>query len=150
MVEQYDVAARRHQRSAEILESANECDDAGYHYGLVGEMAIKHALRASGCEAKWLRSGPKSHAKLRATPMGAHVQDMGARISEASQVIRLFASGRLAQPIMSLLLHPSFQARFKGWHINIRYADTMHTPVSATDLERYRADAAELLQHLIA
>lgn len=35
MTEQYDVAAARHYRVAEQLETSGEIDDAAYHYGLV-------------------------------------------------------------------------------------------------------------------
>lgn len=151
MAEQYDVAAWRHQRAAEALEGANEYDDAAYHYGLVGETAIKHALRASGCEAAWLanRTGKTDKSKLRDTPMRAHVQDLAAVVTQTAAEIALFATGRLAQPITLHVLSPSFQNRFKGWHIDIRYADPTYTPVTAATLAQLRADAADLLLHLV-
>jgi hypothetical protein len=44
MVEQFGDAALRHLGTAELLEEEGRTDDAAYHYGLVGEMALKAAL----------------------------------------------------------------------------------------------------------
>jgi hypothetical protein len=47
MAEQYAIAAWR-------LELEGDTDDAGYHFGISGETAVKYALRASGVEAAWV------------------------------------------------------------------------------------------------
>lgn len=52
MTERYDIAAERHHRVAAQLEANGETDDAAYHYGLVGENALKYGLLTSGVAPK--------------------------------------------------------------------------------------------------
>ncbi len=145
MAEVYDVAAWRHYRTAEILQDAGQGDDASYHFGITGETALKSALRVSGCEAAWIAAG----TKLKNTPMRGHFHQLGDLVQSTALEIGAFASGRLAQPIAAYVLNPAFQARFQGWHIDIRYADPDHTPVSAAKLDGFQRDAEDLLLALV-
>lgn len=133
MPERYDVAAVRHLAVGEVLENRGDLDDAGYHYGLVGENAVKHALRASGVEQVWLT------ARLRRnrTPMGRHVPGMHAALVDFQHDIEKHATGRLGGVLKTAVSDPTFAARLDGWSINIRYADDGCTPVNEADCRRW-------------
>lgn len=141
MPERYDIAAGRHLRVGGDLQTAGELDDAGYHFGLAGECAVKHALRAAGVE--------QALAACRPNPMRAHFPTMQEAITKAQKLIELHASGRLASPIATTILDPSFVERFAGWRIEIRYADTACTPVDALACTGWHRDAETLVFKLV-
>lgn len=145
MNERYDVAAGRHQRVAEHLEGKGEFDDAGYHYGVAGENAVKNALRDSGVEAAWT----KACRRLRETPMGRHFPTLQDKVKDVQTEIQAFACGRLATSIQKEILGPDFPSRYQGWNLDIRYADRRYTPVDPKDCARWAQDTAELLVALI-
>jgi len=141
MVERYDVAAGRHLRVARHLERHGEIDDAAYHYGVVGEVAVKHALRASGVESRW--------QSLKETPMRGHFPSLQSKVSAVRADIAAFATGRLAGPIQREVLGPAFAGRYAGWHIDIRYADDALTPVDRTRCAAWARDAEALILALV-
>lgn len=145
MAEQYDVAAWRHHSVAEKLEEAGDLDDAGYHFGVCGETAVKQALRASGVEANWIAAG----ISLKRTPMLQHFPTLTTFVTRSRNDIAVFAVGRHAAPITGIILDVSFLQRFSGWHINIRYADLSYTPVSSGICGAWHQDADELILGLL-
>ena len=66
MAEQFCVAALRHLDTAELLEREGKLDDAGYHYGLAGETAVKHAV-ATACS--FFPSDLRTHFNHRSKPL---------------------------------------------------------------------------------
>ena len=145
MTEQYDIAADRHYRVAEQLETSGEIDDAAYHYGLVGENSLKHAMRNAGVANQW--SQPRK--KARQTPMGKHLPALTLEMQNFASDIHLFATGRIGARLQSILNDPTFGALFSGWSIDIRYADTQYTPVNAGDCQRWGQDARFVLHRLV-
>src|SRR4051794_13118464 len=105
MAEQFDIAAWRHHRVGETLEVMGELDDAGYHFGVCGENALKYALWASGVYAAWITAGAaigKSPSEsLRGTPMRSHFPSVATLVRKAQTEIAVHATGRYAGPIMS-------------------------------------------------
>lgn len=142
MSEQYLVAAKRHYDVGEMLMANGANDDAGYHFGLSGETAIKAMLQLSGIETGWLGSG-KSPRK---TPMRSHLPQIKTLITMAQAEIQQYAQGRLAGEVTRVMLDPAFSARFDKWMISIRYADTQCTPVKDADCARWRRDALDMLE----
>jgi hypothetical protein len=135
MAERYDVAAKRHFDVADLLEKQGELDDAGYHYGLVGENALKHALRV--CLSKSVKG------------RDGHFPDLKAAIIGFQGDIAVFASGSgIGKYLYELINDPTFAARFGGWNIDIRYADDRRTPVAQADCARWGNDAAGFMVKL--
>ena len=153
MAEQFDIAAWRHHRVAETLEILAELDDAGYHFGVCGENAVKYALWAAGVQAAWIRAGAavgKSPAQsLKRTPMRGHFPTLKSLINKTRAEISIYATGRHAAPIAAMVLDPSFAGRFADWHIDIRYADAAHTPVSALKCATWHRDADDFVLALL-
>ncbi len=153
MAEQYGVAALRHQRVAGSLELGAELDDAGYHFGVCGENALKYALWASGVESAWIcigaTRGMSARASLRTTPMRGHFPTLATLVQQTQAEIALYATGRFSGPISAVVLSPSFSRRFSGWNINIRYADNQYTPVSSQTCAAWHADADDLVFSLV-
>lgn len=145
MTEQYDVAAARHHRVAEHLAANGEIDDAAYHYGLVGENALKHALRRSGVAAVWGAAGKKP----RNTPMGKHLPPLTAEIQAFIGDIHLYAAGRIGAALQAVVSDPAFANRFQGWSLHIRYADNQCTPVDPIDCQRWALDSDLVLRRLV-
>ncbi|MGQ9367003.1 hypothetical protein [Azospirillum sp. ST 5-10] len=145
MTERYDMAADRHLRVAERLERDNEIDDAAYHYGLVGENALKHALRASGVEAAWNSAGTNPFK----TPMKRHFPALSPDILQCANDIRAYAAGRIGGALHSAVVEPSFLQRFRSWTMDIRYADDACTPVSTVDCRRWGEDAEHFMLKLV-
>lgn len=143
--ERYDVAAERHHRVAELLVALNETDDAAYHYGLVGENALKHALRASGAERAWEEEG----VEQKKNPMKKHMPDSAALITALFEGNASYATGRYGEKIWSVLAHPDFNDILNGWMLDIRYADARCTPVDSGDCRRWAQDADFLLRELV-
>lgn len=144
-MEQYHIAAVRHRRVAERLEEVGETDDAAYHYGLVGENALKHALELAGVWAAWQAAGFRRNE----TPMGKHfprlTDAVGAHLGDVQQ----HASGRIGAALNSVVSDLAFATRYQGWMIDIRYADSACTPVDTADCQRWAKDADEMLCALI-
>lgn len=149
MAEQFDIAAWRHHRVGEALEAIGELDDAGYHFGLCGENALKYALWASGVCAAWITAGAASRKtpaqSLIGTPMRGHFPSFANLVRKAQAEIAVHAKGRYAGPVMSTLLDPGFSSRFAGWDIDIRYADPRYTPVTAASCTAWHQDADVLV-----
>lgn len=144
-MEQFDIAAARHHHVGELLHQQNEFDDAGYHYGVCGENAVKHALRAAGVEAAWIALG----TNLRRTPMRAHFATLTGLVSAFQADIALHASGRHAGLISAYIASPAFGAMFANWSIDIRYADASCTPVPVEACEQWADDATNLMLQLV-
>lgn len=133
MAERYDVAAKRHFDVADLLEKRGELDDAGYHYGLVGENALKHALRV--CLSKSVKG------------RDGHFPNLTAAISVFQTDIAAFASGSgIGRHLYQLTNDPTFAGRFGDWKIDIRYADDQCTPVSPADCARWGGDAEDFMR----
>ena len=131
MPEQYDVAARRHLDTAESLEIGGRLEDAGYHYGLAGENAVKQSIVAA------CGNLPKA--------LHRHF-DVALRdaIQSSQQVLSLLANGRLGGGLARDLQAGNFTFRFDKWDIKIRYADS-DWPVDPGRVAAWKADAIALL-----
>ncbi len=153
MAEQYEVAAWRHHRVAELLVAGGELDDAGYHFGVCGETAVKHLLWASGVEAAWIAigatGGKTPDAALKGTPMRRHFPTLQKLSADVRNEILLYGKGRYAAAINSFVIDPAFSKRFSGWNINIRYADGAFTPVSKATCDAWQRDADDLVLALV-
>ena len=131
MADRFDVAARRHLDTAEVLEDAGRIDDAGYHYGLVGETAVKHSIvLACGTLTPDLRR----HFD----------QPLRDAIQTSSAIIAVLNSGRLGGGLARDLRASQFASRFDQWRVTIRYADSA-VPVTGARLAVWKADAIALL-----
>jgi hypothetical protein len=133
MAEQYDVAAGRHLQVGRNLLQHKDFDNAGYHLGVSGECALKYGLLKAGT------SIPRKHFRSLA----------GEAAKEVASRSAAFATGRISAPIVAIVSDPSFPQRFRGWSINIRYADTSCTPVTRADCDRWCKDASELVARLV-
>ena len=134
MAEQFGVAALRHLESAELLELNGRAEDAGYHYGVAGEAAIKESLqRASIVITRDLRK----HINDRSGPLQINVE-------AACHVLAVLSSGHLGGLATDLATPGTLPARFKGWSLDIRYADTSF-PVGESELAAWKADAVHLV-----
>lgn len=145
MAERYDMAAERHQRVGARLEQLGETDDAAYHYGLVGENALKHALRQSGVEAAWAAVG----LARKKTPMGKHFPQLTSELADVSQFINVNATGPTGAQLASLVNDPNFANHFTDWSINIRYADDQHTPIAPQICRQWGDNADDFLLKLV-
>jgi hypothetical protein len=145
VVEQYDRAAVRHYQVADLLEREGETDDAAYHYGLVGENALKHALVQAGVWAAWQLAGQKRGN----TPMGKHLPNLTNSLQHVIGDIQRNASGRHGAALNAVVSDPTFAGRFQGWCIDIRYADDGCTPVAKADCQRWANDADHLFNTLV-
>lgn len=144
MPEQYDLAAVRHFRAAEHLEAGGHADDAGYHFGICAENAVKSALREAGLEGYWTNI---SKSALRQSPMKGHWNELGSKLAAAASDINAHAQGRRAAPLQQMSLLP--YNSFSDWHIDIRYADPDHVPISPDALTRWKQAAADLIINLV-
>ncbi|WP_141456311.1 hypothetical protein [Pseudoxanthomonas sp. z9] len=142
MAEKYDVAAKRHLETATTLLDETKLDDAGYHYGISGETAIKFALTQAGLSRQLV-------ALNRNNPLRAHLPSIKQLIKSAEILISTHARGRMSSPIAAVLLDASLQTRFAGWDINIRYADERHCPLREEQVLEWRNDAEYLVQNLV-
>jgi hypothetical protein len=131
MPEQFDIAARRHLDTAELLEREGMLDDAGYHYGLAGENAVKQSVVAA-CGAL-----PRDLRKHFDTPLTKAVLN-------SLQVSAVLANGRLGGGLVSDIRAGAFESRFNQWNIRIRYADS-NFPVDSRRVAAWKADAVALL-----
>lgn len=135
MAERFSDAALRHLETAEILEGASRRDDAAYHYGLVGEMALKAAaIRVLGALPTAMRR--HLNEQNRTT-----LQDA---IAQHTQLFSALTSGRLGGAVGADLQTGVLGMRFDSWSINIRYDDDAHCPVSSTNIVVWKMDAIAL------
>lgn len=135
MVERFADAALRHLETAEVLEVEGRIDDAAYHYGLVGEMALKAAIaNAIGLPL------PRS--------LRRHINDarqsLQIAISTNAQLLSTMRSGRLGGALGAELSQNLLGLRFVDWSLDIRYSDDTCCPVNSTNLVIWKADALEL------
>ena len=134
MAERFADAALRHLGTAEVLEEESRIDDAAYHYGLVGEMALKVVVLSI------LGSLPKE--------LYVHInqknKSLQSEIAKHTDIVNVMRAGRLGGALGLELSQGSLTNRFAGWSINIRYADNNHCPVDPTNLSRWKADALSL------
>lgn len=136
MADQYGVAALRHLGTAEALEVKGRLEDAGYHYGIAGETAVKASLERAGVAINkefWWHLDDKPNKSL------LHA------IQNSAQVLSLLASGRLGGGLVADLDAGVLTTRFAGWSIKIRYADTDFCPVDASNLAAWKVDAVALV-----
>jgi hypothetical protein len=145
MTERFDVAANRHHRVGDRLAADGETDDAAYHYGLVGENALKHGLSSSGVAAAL----DAAKVKRKVSPMWKHFPKLTSAIETFSGYVPLYALGRIGAQMQAVVGDPAFATRFQGWSIDIRYADDQCTPVAPNDCERWARDADDLLRTLV-
>jgi len=137
-MEDFATAALRHLESAEVLELEGRLDDAAYHFGLVGETALKAAvLGAIGGNAPVLPSRLKKH-------INHPQQSLQTAIARETQLIGLLCNGRLGGALLIEMQSGTLGTRFAGWSLDIRYADSNHCPVQLQDVHRWKLDAVTL------
>lgn len=140
MPEQFQVAAYRHFKTAELLADNSMLDDAAYHLGVAGENAVKHAMQEAGLEVHWDAVGINKNTQ----PMRGHWGRLQAKLVAEAATINLFSSGRRSAPLKRLIASGSI-TEFSGWSIDIRYADSTLVPVSTADHQRWYDDAQAFL-----
>lgn len=139
MVEKFGDAALRHLGTAEVLEDEGRIDDAAYHYGLVGETALKAAVESA------IAPLPKQLLKhINQRDNNGNDVSLQTSIVNYARSAKLLANGRLGGALLSDLTHTLLNLRFTGWSLNIRYADSDCCPVSDGDLAVWKADAIAL------
>jgi hypothetical protein len=134
MAERFADAALRHLETAEVLEQEGRVDDSAYHYGLVGEMALKAAVE------KALLALPKDlrrHINEKKEPLQQ-------QIAKYHLIVQMMKNGRLGGALETELDQGTLSHRFVGWSLDIRYADDGHCPVKMTNLAVWKADAIVL------
>jgi hypothetical protein len=104
-------------------------DDAGYHFGLVGENAVKYAV-VTACG--FLPGSLKQH----------FARPLLDAIARSQDVATVLMNGRLSVVLAQDIQNGSFNHRFAKWNIAIRYADSSH-PVTTALVSSWRADALE-------
>jgi hypothetical protein len=139
MAERYDLAATRHLKSGNALEGNARLDDAGYHYGLAGEMAIKRALQSAGI------AKPKPFHIDHNSSSGKDL--LRYAIREASN-LTVLASGRKGLALVQMAT--SLGSKFQGWSMNkLRYADDGYCPIDAAKVSAWHQDAIALVNAVI-
>jgi hypothetical protein len=118
------VAANRHYRDGLRLMESKCFDNAGYHFGLAGECAIKQKLLDCGC-----RTDEPAYWK--------HLPDLRMLACQS-------LSGRKAGPIRALLEQSSF---LQHWDISMRYS--IDGEVAEKQAGRWRDDANEAIGLLL-
>lgn len=143
MAERFYVAAFRHLKTAGVLEKEGCVDDAGYHYGLAGEMAVKWALVKAGIKVI-PDPGIKVIPDLR-KHFGGSLQRA---VADSKEIMGVLKAGRLGGQLADDLNADTFKSRFYLWSINIRYADSCH-PVDNDKLVAWKADAVALVNGVL-
>lgn len=131
MVEQFELAAWRHLETAWMLQGSSYHDDAGYHFGMVGETALKElVIKSVGSLPPTLYGhlGPGEH-KLQE------------KLAQARAELALMASGRLGAVSI-----PDPIPDFSGWRIDIRYHDDTICPVPQSQVSNWERDAITLIE----
>lgn len=120
MAEDYLSAAHRHFEDAELLREQARLDNAGHHYGVAGECAVKAVCMEE------TRSRPTKHFDSNAQ------KDL-----RSAAIPNLMGhKGRRIQSVLPGL--------FVGWSVHDRYTAPGHTPSAQVD--QWRADAEEVLK----
>jgi hypothetical protein len=119
-----EAAANRHYEDACTLQSARRFDNAGYHFGLAAECAIKKKLRDFG------------------TPMDD--PSIWKHWPELKGLASIALQGRQAAQARKLVEHDSFMQR---WHIAMRYS--ANGTVGAMEAERWKEHANQALGLLL-
>jgi len=122
-------AAQRHFDDAKILQDKKRFSNAGYHYGLSAECAIKSKLQEI-----W---GHNDHPDIH-NAMYAHFPEMRNTVLAA-------IGGRSANALRNLLDSPAFM---QNWHIRMRYAD--NNAVQENTVKRWHKDANASLGVLLS
>jgi hypothetical protein len=119
MVESYLIAAQRHFEDAELLRRETRLDNAGHHYGVAGECAVKAVcVEEAGIRPpKHFDSDPNRDLR------GAAVPNL---------------AGRKGQRILAIL--PTL---FVGWSVHDRYSATGQ--IQMAQVEQWRSDAEKAL-----
>lgn len=120
MAENYLVAAHRHFEDAELLRRETRLDNAGHHYGVAGECAVKAVCIEEVGSRPTKHFDPVASQDLRSAAI-AHL------------------SGHKGQRILTVL--PQL---FGGWSVHDRYSATGH--VTSAQVEQWRTDAQHVLQ----
>lgn len=135
MSERFADAALRHLETGDLLKDEGRTDDAAYHYGLVGETALKEAvIRALGSS---LPKRLRSHLNHKTQPLQT-------LIVHDANLASLLRHGRLGGALGAELLQGLLVHRFAGWSLDIRYADSNYCPVGSSDLCIWQEDAVAL------
>ena len=121
-----EQAANRHYEDGRTLFDKDRFDNAGYHFGLAAECAIKHNLL-------------KRDAVADDAAIWAHWPELRNLVCQT-------ISGRQAAPILSLLDRPSPQY-MQGWAIGMRYS--ANGEVDKRMANRWRDDANDALGLLL-
>lgn len=119
-----EAAANRHYEDACMLQNDRRYDNAGYHFGLAAECAIKKKLRDFGT----LMNDP---AIWKHWP-------------ELRELASLALQGRKAAPTRQLVERASFMQR---WDIAMRYS--ANGTIDATAAGRWQEDANQALGLLL-
>jgi len=118
------AAAGRHYADGAMLLGNRKFDNAGYHFGLAAECAIKKLLRDCGVptddKAIWMH--------------WPHLKTLG----------RLAVSGRQAGPVRELLERGNFM---QHWDVVMRYSS--NSQVDQARATRWQEDANEAMGLLI-
>lgn len=120
-----EAAANRHYEDACALQSALRFDNAGYHFGLAAECALKKKLIDFG-----VPQGDPAIRKL--------------HWPELRESALLALRGRQAAPARRLLERDNFMQR---WHVAMRYSES--GTIASTEANRWRGDANDALGLLL-
>lgn len=135
-MQDFQAAAERHYRDAELLAAGNRWPNADHLAGFAAECALKEMLlRFLGAQA----TGGRPYSMVN----GAK-QEHGHLPGLWTQVVALLA-GRQSSPTTVLLL---MNNPYQDWSVNDRYQDGSH--VSAVAAGHRVGTAKQLLAHLAA
>jgi len=119
MAENYLIAAQRHFNDGDLLKQAARLDNAGHHYGIAGECAVKAVCmeEVGNRPSKHFDPDPSRDLRMAAVPN---------------------LSGLKGQRILLVL-----SGLFADWSVHDRYSNDGH--VQAAQVEQWRADAEQVL-----
>ena len=119
MAENFLIAAQRHFSDAELLRREIRLDNAGHHYGVAGECAVK----AVCIEEAGVRPAKHFDPNLQSDLRAAAIANL---------------SGHKGQRIRAVLAN-----LFLGWSVHDRYSVNGH--INSAQVELWREDARNLL-----
>ncbi|TWA74038.1 HEPN domain-containing protein [Azospirillum brasilense] len=102
--EDFPGAARRHLHDGKLLAESNRLDNAGYHFGLAAECALKAAMRSINIPTKEFMVGEKDAYYI-------HFPKL--------KNIALKHTGRISKQVSESLNKSSFM---QNWEIRMRYS----------------------------
>lgn len=120
-----ESAAHRHYNDAVLLQNNQRRDNAGYHFGLAAECAVKHVL-VRDC-------GLRSHE----APWWQHFPDL-------RNDGLLHINSRQGAELRKLLEAPAYM---QEWNITMRYAE--NGAIDAVRLQRWQTQANQALGLLL-